>query len=99
MIPDNEFSEHCTGDMPTMDSVHHYMMCPEESDFPNTALRQQRWWKGEHMNFFPDPFLNGLAIGMLGTTILLIIITSLFCRENNVRSDIPKGKGGTNSKS
>jgi len=27
--PDNEFSEHCTGDMPSMDSAYHYWMQPQ----------------------------------------------------------------------
>lgn len=44
MIPNNEFTEHCTGDMPSMDSAHHYMMSPERSDFPDAAQRQQKYW-------------------------------------------------------
>lgn len=47
MIPDNEFSEICTGDMPSMDLAVHYLLNPDKCDFPESAKRQQEWWKNE----------------------------------------------------
>lgn len=43
--PLNEFSEHCTGDMPTMDISLHYMWNPDKCQFPETARREQEYWK------------------------------------------------------
>jgi hypothetical protein len=45
-LPYNEFSEVCTGDMPSADRVIHYLENPEKSDFPDAARRQAKWWKG-----------------------------------------------------
>lgn len=43
----NEFSEVCTGDMPSMDRVLYYLMNPEESDFPECARKQRDWWRSQ----------------------------------------------------
>lgn len=44
--PYNEFSEHCTGDMPSGDVALHYVLNPHKSDFPDAARRQGEWWSG-----------------------------------------------------
>jgi hypothetical protein len=43
--PLNEFSDHCTADMPSMDISLHKMMNPDSSDFPESAKRELKYWK------------------------------------------------------
>jgi hypothetical protein len=40
--PLNEFSDHATGDMPSMDSSQFYLLNPDKSEFPKDAARQAR---------------------------------------------------------
>lgn len=44
-VPDNEFSEHCTGDMLSEDLMIHYLLNAEKTQFPDAARRQAEWWK------------------------------------------------------
>lgn len=39
MIPSNEFTEHATADMPSMDSARHYELNPHKSSDPAGAER------------------------------------------------------------
>ena len=43
-IPDNEFAEVCTLDMPSHEKMMWYILNPEKSDFPDAAARQKEWW-------------------------------------------------------
>lgn len=43
--PLNEFSEHCTADMPSADKMIHYLMNPQKSDFPEAAKNNCIYWK------------------------------------------------------
>lgn len=40
--PPNEFSDHATGDMPSMDSAQYYLLNPDRPEFPVDAARQAR---------------------------------------------------------
>lgn len=40
-IPDNEFTEFCTGDMPSMDSTYHHWMQPRWDKERKAWLKQQ----------------------------------------------------------
>lgn len=44
-LPYNEFSEFCTGDMESEDTMMFYIMNPQESDCPVDAQKQKDWWK------------------------------------------------------
>jgi hypothetical protein len=42
--PDNEFSEHATGDMESEKYIPHILFNPEKSEYPDAARRQCEWW-------------------------------------------------------